>query len=278
MSIHHSGFIDIGDTSLWYERAGRGDAVILIHADGLDHRMWDGLFPVLSRRFDTVRFDMRGFGKSPLPGKFPYAFETDLDRLRTALGIERAHLVGLSLGAATAIDCCLAYPDGVSSLTLIDPGLGGYRYSDTTRAGLADVVRLAREGDLEAAKRRWLELGFFTRSLAIPDVAGMVRTMVGDTSGYRWYGVNQPLKRIPAAAESLGRLRVPTLIISGEDDLPDFRAAADYIHRSAAGSRYVVVPHAGHLSLLDNPEPVTAAVMDFLTGSADGGSDGSSLS
>jgi 3-oxoadipate enol-lactonase len=102
-----SGIAAVNGARLYYEVAGDGPAVVLLHAGIADSRMWDEQFDELARRYRMIRYDARGFGRSDLPAG-PFAPHDDLRGLLQILGVERAALVGLSMGGATAIDFTIA--------------------------------------------------------------------------------------------------------------------------------------------------------------------------
>src|SRR5262245_57108437 len=114
-----SGFADIPGARLHYEVAGSGEPLVLIHGFTLDMRMWDDQFASLARHFQVVRYDLRGFGKSSMPTTEPYTHADDLKALLDCLNIERAHVLGLSMGGSIAINFALNYPAMVDRLVLV---------------------------------------------------------------------------------------------------------------------------------------------------------------
>lgn len=104
------GFVEVKGTQLYYETLGQGHPLVLIHGGYMDRRMWDDQFPVFAERYRVIRYDVRGFGKSALP-QVPYADRQDLGDLLKYLGVEKTHLLGLSLGGIIAIDFPLEHPD-----------------------------------------------------------------------------------------------------------------------------------------------------------------------
>src|SRR4030095_15664614 len=86
-------------------------------------------FDVLAKDYQAIRYDMRGFGKSDVPNR-PYSYADDQKSLMTHLGVQKAAIVGLSLGAATATDFAIVYPESVQALVLVCPGLGGFKFED----------------------------------------------------------------------------------------------------------------------------------------------------
>ncbi len=104
-----------------YDLAGEGDALVLLHAGIADRRMWDPQWAAFAERYRVIRADARGFGATSAPDG-PYGHHLDLAAVLDDAGVERAHLVGVSLGAGTAVVFALAFPDRVRSLVLVSPG------------------------------------------------------------------------------------------------------------------------------------------------------------
>src|SRR5947208_6867645 len=104
-----AGFIEVSGTSLYYEEMGEGHPLVLIHGGYMDRRMWDDQFAIFAEQYRVIRYDVRGFGKSALP-TVPYADRQDLYELLTALGVQSAYLLGLSLGGVIAVDFALEHP------------------------------------------------------------------------------------------------------------------------------------------------------------------------
>lgn len=92
-------FAEVNGTCLYYEVAGSGEPLVLIHGFSLDTRMWDDQFGVFSRSYQVIRYDVRGFGRSAVPEEDSYTHADDLKRLLEYLGISTPHLLGLSMGA-----------------------------------------------------------------------------------------------------------------------------------------------------------------------------------
>ena len=114
------GTAALNNTTFAYETAGAGRPLVFIHAGIADSRMWDRQFSDLADSFTVVRYDMRGFGRTP-PAEGPYAHYEDLAALLTHLGLDRVSLVGCSMGSKTALDFALCYPERVDRLILSSP-------------------------------------------------------------------------------------------------------------------------------------------------------------
>ncbi len=137
------GFTSVNGARLYFEMSGTGKSVVLIHGGLVNCHLWDGQFPKFAQYFQTVRYDLRGFGQSEFPN-VPYSHTEDPRALLQFLGIQRTVIIGLSLGGTIATNFAIAYPKLVESLVLVGAGLDGYqvtqeKYFDVIQQFLADV-------------------------------------------------------------------------------------------------------------------------------------------
>jgi len=117
--------VDASGARLWYDEAGRGPAVVLLHGGLGDSGLWEPVVPYLAESFRTIRTDLRFFGRS-VGVAAPFSFEDDVIGVLDGLGIERAALVGLSLGGRIAIDVGLEHPERLWALAVVATGLSGH--------------------------------------------------------------------------------------------------------------------------------------------------------
>src|SRR5215472_17690956 len=120
-----TGFVEVSGAPLYYEVAGIGSVLVLLHEGLVDSRMYDDQFGVLAQHRRVVRYDLHGFGRSGAPSQ-AYSHHEALRQLLDALGIERAAVLGMSMGSGIAIDFALTYPERTRALLLLAPGLSGY--------------------------------------------------------------------------------------------------------------------------------------------------------
>jgi pimeloyl-ACP methyl ester carboxylesterase len=165
-----TGTAAVAEPVLYYESCGTGKPLILIHGGQLDCRMWDDQFQQFSQYFQVVRYDVRGYGKSDLPTR-PYADEEDLLGLLQFLHIDKAHLVGLSLGGRIAIDFALQHPERVRSVVAAGPGLSGFNWSAEGERQAMVIVRAARDQGAEKAAELWLRDPYMTPAMENPALA-----------------------------------------------------------------------------------------------------------
>ena len=240
-----------------------GAAVVLIHGFSLDTRMWDPQFDVLARHFRTIRYDMRGFGQSPAPDGI-YTQADDLVALLDARDIQRAHIIGLSMGGSVALDFAILHPARVDRLVLLDAGAGGHRWSDAWDNTVKAVWAHGRRGDLATARRMWLEFDLFKPALANPASSARLQQIVTEYSGWHWLNRDPSNGMDPPALQRLDEVVAPTLSLIGEHDLPDFHAIAAKLEAGIADNRTEVIDGVGHMSNMEAPVQVNRAVLAFL--------------
>ena len=148
-----TGTATFGQSEIYYEVAGSGEpTVILLHGGMLDRTMWDGQFELLAKTHRVVRYDADAHGKSPLPPDV-YWDHASLRELMNALGIDRAILVGLSMGGKVAIDLALENPERVEAIVAVSSGLSGYRFESDFYLEYKDVM--IRPGGRGSSMRWW---------------------------------------------------------------------------------------------------------------------------
>jgi pimeloyl-ACP methyl ester carboxylesterase len=255
----------VNGTRLYYEVAGSGHPLVLIHGFTLDTRMWDGQFDAFAKRYRVIRYDARGFGKSAGPTGESYAPADDLRALLEQLGVERAHILGLSMGGGLAVDFALAYPEATSSLIAVNSLLGGYQWQEFG-ATIEAMFSAATESGVDAARAVWLNSPLFEPALEKPDVASRIKQIVGDYSGWHFVNEDPAIAPAPPAIQRLGEIAGPTLVLVGERDLPDFHAIADTLAHGIPNARKVVLPGVGHMSNMEDPSGFNEAVLGFLAG------------
>lgn len=260
-----TGSLAVPGGSLYYEVAGTGDAVVLVH-DGLVHNViWDNQLAAFARDFTVVRYDRRGYGKSP-DATAPYANEDDLDALLTHLGIASASLVGMSAGGGMVVDYCLAHPERVDALVLVGAVVSGLGYTDhfASRGGRVDD---ALRADPARLVRYFLEEDPYEMAPTSTAARARLRQLMAGAPLFMGSAGGR-LRRPPArpALPNLGEIHVPTLVVIGERDIPDVHAHGGALEAGIRGARRKVVAGAGHLVPFEQPEAFDAAVIPFLLG------------
>jgi 3-oxoadipate enol-lactonase len=254
---------------LYWEEAGKGPAVVLVHEGVCDSRMWDPQWETFPRSHRTVRYDMRGFGRSPLAsGTFSNA--TDLIGLLEELALGPAALVGVSLGGRVALEVAVKRPDLVSALVLVGAGVPGHEWTADTLAGWAEEEAALERGDLDAAVEVNLRMWVDGPSRGPDEVAVGVRERVAEMQR-RAFEIQLPVGDdaseellVPDLSDRLGEIRAPTLVLVGELDRPDMLSLADRLAAGIPGARLATIGRAAHVPSLECPAEFDRLVLDFL--------------
>ena len=138
-----TGYADVNGTRLYYELAGEGHPLLLIHGFTLDTRMWDDQFDAFAQRYQVIRYDVRGFGRSAVPTHEPYSHHDDVKALLDYLDIAHAHILGHSMGSGIATDFVLAYPEMADSLISVGTVVHGLDWLPEFRAFFRSLFEAA---------------------------------------------------------------------------------------------------------------------------------------
>jgi 3-oxoadipate enol-lactonase len=255
-----TGFAPTNGASIYYEIVGSGQPLVMIHGMGLNCFMWDEQFHAFADKYKVIRYDLRGFGRSSLPGADNYAHHTDLHTLLQYFGIQKANLMGLSMGGRVAIDFVLTYPEAVLSLVLVDSVIHGHKNKYFSN----DAVAAAAKKSPEAANQAWLAHELFAPARRKPAVAEQLTKIISTYSGWHWVNKNPWIPIDPPAIQQLHKITAPTLIIVGEEDLPDFLDMSNILHEQIADSKKVVMAGVGHMSNMEDPETFNGLAREFL--------------
>lgn len=246
---------------LYYEVAGSGHPLVLIHGGQLDSRMWDDQFAAYAKSYRVIRYDVRGFGKSPAATSV-FADEEDLAALLKTLNVQKAYVVGLSLGGRIAIDLMLTHPDLVDAAVLVAPGLSGFHFNGDPND--AASWHAAQAGDWETVAHYWLISGYMTPAMSNPRIAPRIHQLALDNA--RENLDNAALERVldPPAIDRLASIHVPTLIVVGNRDVADIHEICGLLYARIPGAKEVVIDGAGHMVNMEKPAEFDRAVLTFL--------------
>jgi pimeloyl-ACP methyl ester carboxylesterase len=255
----------IDGAAIEYDARGEGPAALLLHAFPLGLSMWDAQAAALADAHRVVRFDARGFGGSTL-GEGPLTMERIADdgaALLDLLGIEKAILGGCSMGGYAAFAFVRRHPQRIAALILQDTRAG----ADTAEARASRAALAARvlgEGPVAAVDALLPKLLGETSHRERPSLVASLRERILAASPR---GIANALQGLAARADSretLPTIDVPTLVLVGAEDVLTPPAEAATMAAAIPGARLDVIPGAGHLANLENPDAVNAAWRAFL--------------
>jgi len=272
----NAGVAELDDTKLYYEVVGQGPPLVLIHAGVADCRMWNDQLNAFAARYKVVRYDVRGFGRSPNPAG-TYTDYKNLHDLLTYLRIKKAHIVGMSNGGRIAIDFALAYPEMVNKQILVASAVSGWAISEEIKQGWAKEEAALEAGNVELAVEINLQMWVDGPNRAPDQVPSPVRNRVRqmliqlfNTPEELDEGESLPLQPEalplqPEAVTRLSEIAAHTLVIVGDQDYTDLQDKSNLLAREIPNASKVVIPGVAHLPNMENPDTFNQIVLDFLS-------------
>ncbi len=257
----------VNGIEMYYEVHGEEGApwLTLSHSLACSVRMWDPQIEAFRDRYRILAYDARGHGESMAPAG-PYTLEMmaeDLHALLKHLNIERSHFAGLSMGGMIGQTFALRYPGMLASLILADTTS---RYPAEAAGIWAERIKTAETRGMQPLVQPTLERWFtepFRKSHA--EVVERIGALIAATPVAGYVGCSHAIPKINLTAR-LKDIKCPMLVICGEQDAGTPPAMAREIHDSAPGSKLVLIPHAAHISNMEQPQAFTRAIEAFLAG------------
>jgi pimeloyl-ACP methyl ester carboxylesterase len=244
---------------MYFESAGKGPAVLLVHAFPFDGRMWAGQLKDLSREYRVIVPDLPGFGRSTRPNGNPSLddWAGDLITMCNKNGIDKALLAGCSMGGYIIFAMLRKAPSFATAIALINTRASADT-QDARRARYEMVEKARHEGS-----------GFLAKSdpplspqtlLSRPEVVSFARSMMADATEVGVMAAQRAMASRRDARPQLSEIRVPTTVVYGVDDPIVPRAEAEAMAAEIRGAQFVTVPHAGHVPPIEQPDVVSAAL------------------
>jgi len=254
-----SGHLNVPGGRLHYEIAGSGPVLVLLHDGILHSEVWDAQWREFTQRYRVVRYDRRGYGRSDAPTA-SYSNLADLEALLAGLNIDRATLIGSSSGGELAVQFAAAHPEKVDALVLVGAVLSPLGFSthfiqrENANAGAS----------LSEMAEHWVKDPYLIATgndAARMRAAELLKACPADLDNAKFEYQEPPA---PAVVARWRDIRVPVLILVGASDIPDVHAHAGALEAGLVGAQRVVLPGAGHLPYLEQPEAFNRSVQDFL--------------
>ncbi len=261
--------VDVPGARLFTVVDGDGPPIVLLHAGIADLRAWDALVPhLVGAGYRAVRFDHRGIGRSKTES-VDFSRRADVLAVMDALGIERAALVGNSLGGMTALDVAIESPRRVVALVLVATGIGGFDGGATPEEQAIEAEMEAAERDGDADRLADLDVRLWVDGVGQPPtrVEPAIRDLVWrmDRPSCAPDHVHaRPIPLLPSANERLADVAVPTLAVDGALDTSGSHAAAARVASTVPGARLAVVPDVAHMVGMEAPGALASLVVEHL--------------
>ncbi len=258
---------------LYFEEAGAGEAIIFVHEYAGDYRTWEPQMRYFSRRYRCISFSARGFPPSDIP-KDDAAYSQaqsrdDVIAVLDHLGIDRAHVVGHSMGAYTTLHVGLDYPQRARSLTVAGCGWGSdpNGHEQAVEMGKA-IAKMFRTEGIEVAADKYANypVRLQQKEKDPRGWAEFVRLLSEHSGeGHALVMLNVQLKRptLPELADRLKTLKIPMLVVSGDEDDWCLDGSV-FLKRTVPSAALLVLPRSGHTITSEEPDAFNRALSDFL--------------
>lgn len=252
--------VAVKDGEVWADDSGGdGPPLVLLHPGIGDSTIWGPVVPRLARRHRVIRYDVRGYGRSPA-ATAPYSLVEDLIAVLDHFGVRRATLVGCSMGGIAPVSLALTHPERVAALALLCPVVTGYP-GLTSPELTAEIERLAEAGDVDGlvtlTLRTWAAAGTGDDA----EAAAQIRAAVP-----AWFSNYPHQVPDPPSFDRLGELGRPCLLALGELDQPEVVRCNEEMAARIPDCRLVRLPGCDHLPMLRAPETVAELVLEVCEG------------
>ena len=261
------------NVKLHIEEAGEGKPIVFVHEFGGDQRSWEPQVRFFSRRYRCITFNARGYPPSDVPDDLELYTQAravnDIRDVMDALKIDRAHIVGLSMGGFATVHFGLTYADRAESLVVAAAGYGAEKqYEDYFRGVSMEVARQFEAQGSEAFSHTY---GMAAARIAfhLKDPRGWAefRQMLGEHSAkgsaYTMRGVQARRPSIYDLEDKLKQMMVPTLVVVGDEDDHCLQPGL-FMKRVIPASGLAVMPKTGHTLNLEEPALFNGLVAEFL--------------
>jgi 3-oxoadipate enol-lactonase len=244
--------IPVDGGEIWaHDTGGDGTPVVLVHPGWGDSAIWEPVLAALDARHRIIRYDNRGYGRSPAPA-VPYTLLGDLTAVLDHLGVARAVLVGHSGGGGPAVGLALAQPERVQALVLVAPGVQDYPWPEDDPY-FGEFGSLFTAGDRDGL----VDLGLRTWAAAGADPAAQAQIRSAVDAFFRQGDFERP---DPPVYHRLGEIRVPSVLVIGDREHPMVRDCGDRLAAAIPGCGVIVIPGADHLLPLRAPDRLAGII------------------
>lgn len=262
-----SGFVEFNNTKFYYEIDGSGVPLVFVHAGIADSRMWNEQFNEFAKKYQTIRYDRRGFGKTKMVAG-DFSLHDDLHGVLKALDIKEAIFVGCSQGGKTVINFALEHPEMTKALVLVGSGPGGFVFDGEEPKQYAEIEKAEQAGDLALVNELEIQVWVDGQGRTPEQVNPKVRELALDMN---WIALQTPqnlgneIALEPAAVNRLSEIQVPTLVLIGDIDTNWSLACSDFLAENIPNAEKIVMKGVAHLPNMEKPQEFNGHVMRFLS-------------
>jgi 3-oxoadipate enol-lactonase len=258
-----SAMVDVDGGQIYYETCGSGpQAIVLVHDGVVNSASFDDMWPILCKDFRVVRYDRRGYGKSPA-ATAPYSPQEDLAAVMAAAKMDHASLAGFSFGGGLAVSYAILHPEQVDRLVISGASINGFQPTKAFGKAVTRIMLPMIVGNFDAVVDNAAKSGWIMAPGHDAAKAKALAILKASPQDLR-HQMKDPIKPWPADTVRMPGLKVPTLILIGDHDIADNQATAGAAQALIPGSRREVIDDAGHLMQLEHPKEIAELIADFV--------------
>ncbi|MFX0041167.1 MAG: alpha/beta fold hydrolase [Promethearchaeota archaeon] len=255
--------VKVRDIEIYYEITGEGDPLLLIHGLGSSTRDWEEQVPAFSQRFQVITLDLRGHGKTDKP-KGPYSmkmFGEDIAELLRDLGVQKTHILGISLGGSIAFQFAVDYPELVKSLVIVNASIEvrvdsfKMKLEVFKRTFIVKLVGMKKMGEVLAP-----------RLFIKPEQEDLRKKMIerwAENDKKAYLSAMYALKGW-SVRDQLNKIKFPTLVIGSDEDYAPSSIKEEYT-QLIPNAKFIEIKDARHAVTMEKPKKFNDIVMKFLT-------------
>ncbi|MEY8351744.1 alpha/beta hydrolase [Lachnospiraceae bacterium 54-53] len=261
------GIFNAKGANIYFETEGKGENLLFIHAGIADRRMWDREFIAMSKYFKTIRIDLPGYGLSDFTGG-EYSYNDIINGVLEYLRAEKTYIIAASFGGKIALDFVLSNQDKCLGMVLMAPAVSGWDDSQYLLDYYKEEDKLSQMKEFE----KIAVLNYHTwilRNRHTDDVKQDIRDLVMDMQMKSLMKRKPDTESIEIEEEDiilkLRNIRIPVLVVIGDNDVEDFQNIANLIHKEIDSSEKIVIKNASHLANLEYPEIFESVLFNFFS-------------
>ena len=254
-------FVDIPGTRIWLEESDSGEAVVFLHGMACDLRVWEPVVGAVGEGFRLIRYDARGYGRSPTPepGSAPYAHGDDLAALLDVLGIDSATVVGHSMGGGNAVDFALRHPERLRKLVLISPVVQATPLTEGVKALLGRIAEAMKANGRAAAADAWISGN--REEFVLDEAADEIAVQMAADYSFWHFANDSPVTKLdPPAYDRLAEITAPVQVFTGALEGEMYQDLARRLESHCPDATWTAIPGVGHWLPCARPDVVAAAV------------------
>lgn len=252
-----------------YDQVGQGTDAVFVHGFTFNRQMWNEQVPYLQQRLRMTRLELRGHGDSDAPaeGYSPLDYDRDILAVFEAAGIDRAPLVGMSIGGRQGLRFALSHPERVSKLVLVAPVVEGIAPDKETMNCFRSMAKGLAGGRWEqVVDEHWLQAGYWDVAREHPELLAKVREMVLTYSGGAFKTREQTPREVWQKPEDYAEIQCPVLIIAGELDTGEVKRGIEAVAVAIPNCTVKTLAGRGHTVNMEAPEETARLIEEFIVG------------